>query len=268
MTTVLTLVDFSEVSANALSFAAELCKRAAARLHVVHIVRKIENEEDAKNMLKSIESGLKNTFGTDLKCESYLAHGDLIPTLKKIIVVQQPDLIVMGTKGASGLKKILLGSNTVNVIANTKVPVLVIPAAARFEHFLDKGKNKIVLATDLDILEHDEALNILKEIALLVIEPKLRVLSVRPENTELPELKKMERDFLISIFEPEIESKRITVFSDNVISGINFYLNQKKETGLVAMIARDAGGLIQKHYTKEMASHTRFPLLVMHDAKI
>ena len=268
MKTVLAPIDFSDVSLNALAFAAELCKRASARLVIVNILQKAEEEEDAKDKLKSIQSGLNKLFESGLKCESFHAHGNLITTLKKILAVQQPDLIVMGTKGASGLKKILMGSNTVNVIANTKVPVLVIPAAARFEHFLDKGKNKIVLATDLDILEHDEALNILKEIALLVIEPKLRVLSVRPENTELPELKKMERDFLISIFEPEIESKRITVFSDNVIGGINFYLNQKKETGLVAMIARDAGGLIQKHYTKEMASHTRFPLLVMHDAKI
>ena len=268
MKTVLTLVDFSETSANALSFAAELCKRSSARLVIVNVLKKGEDEEDAKSMLTALESGLKNSFGSGLKCESSVAHGDLIPTLKKIIVVQQPDLIVMGTKGASGLKKILIGSNTVNVIANTKVPVLVIPAVARFEHFLDKGKNKIVLATDLDILEHDEALNILKEIALLVIEPKLRVLSVRPENTELPELKRMERDFLISIFEPEIESKRITVFSDNVISGVNYYLNQKKETGLLAMIARDSGGLLKKHYTREMASHTHFPLLVLHDSKI
>ena len=54
MKTVLTLVDFSEVSSNALSFAAELCKRAAARLNVIHIVRKGEDEEYAKNMLKSI----------------------------------------------------------------------------------------------------------------------------------------------------------------------------------------------------------------------
>jgi nucleotide-binding universal stress UspA family protein len=55
-----------------------------------------------------------------------VVQGSLINTLKKIIEAQQPDLIVMGTKGASGLKKILIGSNTVNVIANTKVPVLVI----------------------------------------------------------------------------------------------------------------------------------------------
>src|SRR5215203_3256809 len=211
MTTVLTLVDFSEVSVNALSFAAELCKRASARLVIINILQKGE-DADAKNMLSAIESGLKNTFGTDLKCESSLAHGDLIPTLKKIIAVQQPDLIVMGTKGASGLKRILIGSNTVNVIASTKVPVLVIPEVARFENFLRKEKSTVVLATDLDTLEHDEALDVLKKIALLIVEPKVKVLSVRRKNTGLHDVQRMERDYLLSVFNPEIESERITVF--------------------------------------------------------
>src|SRR5207342_2350709 len=137
------------------------------------------------------------------------AHGDLITVLKKIIAVQQPDLIVMGTKGASGLKRILIGSNTVNVIAKTRVPVLVIPEVARFENFFNKGKNRIVLATDLDLLENEGALDILKEIALLIIEPKVRVLSVRPKNTRLPNLKRAERNFLLSLFNPEIKSDRM-----------------------------------------------------------
>ena len=140
MKTIIAPVDFSEASANALSFAAELSKRAAARLIVINILQKGESELETKNKLRSIESEVKNTFGPDLQCESSLEQGDLINTLKKIIEAQQPDLIVMGTKGASGLKKILMGSNTVNVIANTKVPVLVIPEAAKFENFLMQGK--------------------------------------------------------------------------------------------------------------------------------
>jgi nucleotide-binding universal stress UspA family protein len=267
MTTILALVDFSDASTNSVSFAAELSKRSSACLIIVNILQKGENE--TKNKLKSIESDLKKSFGFDLKCESFLAHGNLITTLKKIIAVQQPDLIVMGTKGASGLKKILIGSNTVNVVSKTKVPVLVIPEVARFENFINKGKNRIVLATDLDLLENENALDILKEIALLIIEPKVRVSSVRPKNTSLPDLKRMERDFLLSLFNPEIESERVTVFSSSVIGGINFYLNQKNmDTGLIAMIARDSGHLIRKHYTREMASHTHLPLLVLHDTKI
>ena len=266
MKAILAPVDFSDASANALSFAAELSKRASARLIIINILRKGEEEEETRNKLHAVESGLKKSFGPDLQCESSFAHGNLATSLEKIIAVQQPDLIVMGTKGASGVKKILIGSNTVNVIAKVKVPVLVIPEVARFENFLHKGKNRIVLATDLELLENEEAVDILKEIALLIIEPKVRVVSVRPERTGLPDLKRLQRDFLLSLFTPEIESERITVFSSNVMRGINFYLSKNMDTGLLAMIARDSGHLIKKHYTREMASHTHLPLLVLHDA--
>ena len=265
MKTIIAPVDFSDASANALSFAAELSKRAAARLIVINILQKGESELETKSKLRSVESDLKNSFGPDLNCESSLVQGDLINTLKKISEAQQPDLIVMGTKGASGLKKILMGSNTVNVIANTRIPVLVIPEVARFENFLNQGKNTIVLATDLDLLENEQSLYVLKEIALLIKAPQISVLSVRPQNTMLPDLKRMERDFLLSFFTPELETEKITVFGSNVINGINYYLNKNEDSGLIAMIARDSGHLIQKHYTREMASHTHYPLLVLHE---
>lgn len=268
MKTVIAPVDFSEASRNALLFSAELCKRASAPLVVVNILQEGEDEEETKKKLKDLEQDLKKSFGSGLKCETLIARGELVASLQKIIVNQKPDLIVMGTKGASGLKRILIGSNTVNVIAKTTVPVLVIPEVARFENFLMKGKNGIVLATDLDAVENDYALDILKEIALLIIEPKIKVLSVRPKNTNIDYLKRMERNALLSVFRPEIESERKTVFSSNVIEGINFYLNTHLDIGLVAMIARDSGQLIQRHYTREMASHTHLPLLVLHDAKM
>jgi hypothetical protein len=144
----------------------------------------------------------------------------------------------------------------------------VIPEVARFENFFKKGKNRIVLATDLDMLENQTALDILKEIALLIIEPKIRVLSVRPKNTNLPNSKRIERDLLLFIFKPEIETERVTIFSESVIGGINYYLNMNNDTGMIAMIARDSGHLFQKHYTREMASHTHLPLLVLYDNKI
>lgn len=268
MKTILAPIDFSEVSVNAVSFAAELAKRASARLIIINVLQEGEAEEDTNNHLKTVESKLKKNIDADLSCELLVAHGDLIASLKKIIAIHQPDLIVMGTKGASGLKKILIGSNTVKVLMHTKVPVLVIPEVAKFENFLNKEKRRVVLATDLDLLEDYSCLDIVKRIALLIAEPKLRVLSVRPKHTTLPDVKRMSRDYLLSFFSPEIESERVTVFSGNVIGGINFYLNKYMDTGLVAMIARDSGRLIQKHYTREMASHTHLPLLVLHEDKI
>lgn len=266
MKTVLATTDFSDVSTNALFFATELCKRASARLLIIHVISKEEDEDSALQAMRSAESSVKTFFGTEFKCESTIVHGDFVSAINNAVAGFDVDLIVMGTRGASGLKKLLIGSNTVNVLANTKLPVLVIPEAAKFENFLNKGKGRIILASDLDDLENENALGILKEIALLIKQPKVRVVSVRPNNTHLQDFQKLQRDFLLSVFRPEIESERITVFSSNVISGINYYLNKHDDTGLVAMIARDTGHLIQKHYTREMASHTDYPLLVLHDA--
>jgi nucleotide-binding universal stress UspA family protein len=260
-------IDFSDSSLNALAFAAELAKRTSAGLIIIHVPSKGEEDSDAEKKLKSARDGLAKTFGAELKCETSVMHGNLVSAMKEVIASQNPDLIVMGTKGATGLKRILIGSSTVSVMAKTRFPVLVIPGEARFESFLRKGKSRIILATNLDEPENENALDILKEIALMIVEPKVRVLNVRPKKTSLNFFGKLERDRLLSLFSPVLESERVTVFSDNVIRGINFYINKHDDVGLVAMLANDSGQLIQKHYTRAMASHTHIPLLVLHNKK-
>src|SRR6478609_3670218 len=134
MKTIIVPIDFSESSVNALSFAAELSKRASAHLSIVNVLED-GDEEKIKSKLIDVVTSLKKTFGTHLSCESLIARGSLIKGLQEVIDVQQPSLIVMGTNGADNLKQVLLGSNTVNVIAKIKVPVLVIPEVAKFDDF-------------------------------------------------------------------------------------------------------------------------------------
>ena len=67
MKTILTLLDFSEASTNALSFAAEISKRTSARLVIINIVQNGGDEEETKNRLKIIEADLRKSFDSDLK---------------------------------------------------------------------------------------------------------------------------------------------------------------------------------------------------------
>ncbi len=265
MKTIVAPIDFSEASNNALLFAAELSKRTSANLVAVHVMQEGGDEEETNKKLELLNAYLHKTFGSELPCETVAMQGSFVGTLKGLIGLHQPDLIVMGTKGASGLKKILIGSNTVKVLSNVKEPVLVIPETARFDRFIKAGKSRVVLATDLEELNNEDALDILKDIARLIIDPMIKVISVRPEKKDLDDGKRMERNALVSRFRPEIPAEWATIFSNSVMGGINFYLNKHQDTGLVAMIARDTGHLVQKHYTREMASHTHYPLLVMHD---
>lgn len=268
MKTIVTPVDFSSSSVNALEFAAELAKRTSARLLIIHALQNREDEDEAERKLKATQAELKKTFGAGLKTEIALRRDNLVAVMKKIIASQDPGLIVMGTKGATGLKRILIGSNTVNVMVKTKFPLLVIPEAARFKNYVRKGKSQIVLAADLKGPENENNLDILKQIALMIIEPKIKVLNVRPKKTKLNDLAESERHWLLSFFKPEIESERITVFSNDVISGINYYIKKHEDVKLVAMIARNSGLLLEKNYTRAMASHTHLPLLILHDRKM
>jgi hypothetical protein len=106
----------------------------------------------------------------------------------------------MGTKGASGLKKICDRKQYRSCDNKYQLPVLVIPEVARFENFLKKEKTELCSPLILYYWKIGDDVNILKEIAMLIVEPKLRVLSVRPKDTQLPELKKLERNFSVVTF--------------------------------------------------------------------
>ncbi|WP_380805065.1 universal stress protein [Shivajiella indica] len=258
-------VDFSEQAENALLFAAEIAKRVSCPLIILHANPNQKAPSLEEQKMKYLETKLKNSFGSDFQCHSIFAPFDLIHALKSQIGTRNTSLIVMGTKGASGLKRILIGSNTVRVISEVKAHVLVIPESAKFEDFNRTGKDRVILATDLEETENKDAFDFLSGILQLMVNPKLRILNVRPKNTKLKPSKQLQRSSLLYNFKKELETEGITVFSNNVLDGINFYLDKHSDTGLVVMISRDSGGLFQRHFTREMASITHNPLLLLND---
>jgi len=56
----------------------------------------------------------------------------------------QPDIVVMGTQGASGLGKLIFGSTTADIITQAPVPVLAIPQRYRFRPI-----QKIICISDM-----------------------------------------------------------------------------------------------------------------------
>ena len=258
-------VDFSEQAENALFFAAEIAKRDSCPLTILHAHPDADSPAMDRQKMDYLESKLKNAFGPELLFQSVLAPFDLVHALKSQAGAGDCSLIVMGTKGASGLKRILIGSNTVKVMSEVKTPILVIPEEAKFENFNRKGKNRVVLASDLEETENEAGYNFLSEFLKLMIQPKLRIINVRPKNTTLNPKQELQRAALLSGFGEELETKRITVFSSNVLDGITYYLDNHPDTGMVVMISRDSGGLFQRHFTREMASITHHPLLVLND---
>ncbi|MDQ3101325.1 MAG: universal stress protein, partial [Bacteroidota bacterium] len=71
-------------------------------------------------------------------------HGDLPNIIARFAEdPDAPELVVMGTQGASGLKEVLMGSNTADVIKRGTLPVIAVPENSTY-----RSPRRIVLADD------------------------------------------------------------------------------------------------------------------------
>jgi nucleotide-binding universal stress UspA family protein len=132
-------IDFSEHSEYALEAAANLAQKYGSELLVLHMLE-LSNailtadssalNEEAVFYLKLAEQ----KFDTFLD-KPYLENLNVTPIVKHFKVWSEvndvanehdANLIVMGSHGASGVKEVLVGSNTEKVVRHADIPVLVI----------------------------------------------------------------------------------------------------------------------------------------------
>ncbi|MDF2438997.1 MAG: hypothetical protein K0Q95_3373 [Bacteroidota bacterium] len=160
MKTIVVPVDFSENAKNAMFYAISIAKKLKMKLMLMHVFHQSEADtfcdslkvvtgseitdtpDEIKNRLK-LWREMAVAVEKDLCCEISYAEGNLEDELKKGSERNEYDLIVMGTKGASGLKRIFIGSNTVKVLKEVSCPVIAVPPGYNFKEI-----KKVVFATD------------------------------------------------------------------------------------------------------------------------
>jgi nucleotide-binding universal stress UspA family protein len=87
--------------------------------------------------LKKAHEGKNYSFNAKLKL------GNAFQSISESIVEENPDLVVMGSKGSSGMEEVLIGSNTEKVVRTATCPVVTVKEST------DPGSlKKIVFASD------------------------------------------------------------------------------------------------------------------------
>lgn len=146
MKKILVPTDFSQNSKHALNIAALLAKKGKGRLEIVHANTAVayaaplpdyyvpeaidlsDYYENAANELYKLKQELlEHENWDDLKIETLVEEGFLHATVRRIAEEDRADLIVMGTKGATGATEFFVGSNTEKVIRTAPCPVLAVP---------------------------------------------------------------------------------------------------------------------------------------------
>ncbi len=185
-------------------------------------------------------------------------QGTVATAATSIALREDYDLIVMGTQGASGIKKALIGSNTGHVIKESNVPVLAIPSDS------DWGKeNKISVAIELE--NEDE--KYFKKLFFLTKGLKLpyEFFHVNTNGTFGKDIEFKGLEVLIKEQYPDQEISFTVLNSKDVNKGIEQYLNQNPGAMLVMFYKNKTffEYLFNKSTSLEMAYHTHVPLLVV-----
>lgn len=165
MKTILVPIDFSDYSINALNYATELAKKNGYTIILLNIVEAPHGIEfntyaDSHNSpgmdqiftMKYIEKVKKdmNTLATkpeykEVVSKYFVKIDKVYDRISETISDVEADLVVMGTKGSSGLDEIILGSNAEKVVRFAECPVIAVKKDQKFE-----GINDIVFASNFE----------------------------------------------------------------------------------------------------------------------
>lgn len=198
MKKILVPVDFSKPSEYAMNFAVEFCKRIDGEIILMHVLESPSSgfnsmgEVDTQDLellyqgefIKAVHNKLASwkaqIADLDVQVSSHIVHGNAFQSISKMIAAEGVDLIIMGSKGASGLKEAFIGSIASKTVRHAKCPVIIIKEKTHIEDF-----KSLVFATDASI-EQDALANEVKHIQEL-LGLNLQILKVKTPYSWLEE---------------------------------------------------------------------------------
>ena len=147
MKKILVPCDFSDPAIQAFRFAVEIANQSKGEIILLNVVElpvmhdtvlmptlnfEMEFLKDMKANAEKNFSKMKTKWASDgPKVSSFIEHGPIMTTIGHIAEKKKVDLIVMGTKGASGLKEFFVGSNTEKIVRKSTVPVIAVKKFAK-----------------------------------------------------------------------------------------------------------------------------------------
>jgi nucleotide-binding universal stress UspA family protein len=273
MKKILLPTDFSDSANNALDYALHLAKKTGADITLLNVARtasgnstmhrnirdilKKDSEESLEKLVRKIK---RDPVNKDIQIQHISRYGSLSMQIQAAVRALCIDLIVMGTHGATGMKEIVFGSNTANIIKEvTACPLLAVPYNAPLHNI-----SKIVFATN-----YAGNTDIIKELSSLAdtLGATIQILHIRtPQDISNETVINQFKQNLMK----EAPQAKFTFHEfahENVVEGLQKYVDAEK-IDLLAMSTRKRSFLdsfIDKSLTQTAAFHTTIPLLAFHD---
>lgn len=279
MKKILVPTDFSMNAMKAITYAIEIAKRSGATIHLLHIIEpvidhihqpsilhdRLQNEIIAgrEHDLSLLKDNLVATH-PDVTIATALESGVVITAILDFARKLHPDLIVMGTKGANGLKEALWGSVTGRMIGKTTIPVLAIP----MEYVMQKP-DAIVFATN-HFEKNTKQISHFIELAGLFNAVIHVVVYIDADTSSAIDYVYNQKELASYLSFIKNKYPQIT-FTGEILEGRKLAMtledyDRKNGVDMIVMVTYPKSfweRLMKKSVTKEMAFHSKIPILAI-----
>lgn len=169
MKNILVPCDFSDTAIQAFKFAVDIANQNQGQINLLNVIElpvmhdtvlmpTLSFEEAyLKDMRLSAEKNfekMRTKWAKDgPKINTFVEYGPVNTVISRFVEAKKADLIVMGTKGSSGLKEFVIGSNTEKIVRWSPVPVIAVKKTMKlgairnivFPNTLDAEQETLIL---------------------------------------------------------------------------------------------------------------------------
>lgn len=273
MYNILIPTDFSDNARKAVNYAIWLFQGTDVSLFVYNAYGTNRSEG---SMLISIDDILKKEAevemarekerindlkSADMKVNVFMRNCTLTSFIHEVISDWDIDLIIMGTKGETGIKGKLMGSNASNIIRKVDIPIITVPGNTVMD---DGGEYNIAFGTDLKPFKGRD--QIAKMIATMNTEKRkvhLEIFYISPEKTEISDESRNYMDQLCTTG----NCQYMNIVDSSIEKGLEHYIDTKKPDLLMLVQRRDSfiTRILGNSISHSMLMKAELPMIVLHD---
>lgn len=244
-------IDFSTTSYNAFTTAKKFAKATGGEITLVHIIeppsasfssmgKNLEDKMDdafISKLIEKVDYELKilQEANTDVSLKIIRKIGKPFQEVKRLILVEMADLVVIGDKGVVDDEDIYIGSLTDKIVRTSKCPVLTVNQEVN-----ENSLGNLLYATDLKE-EHPKLVALLKEIQVL-FDAQIHIVKINTRNNYSNDVDTM-TDLHKLVEKYQIKNYTLAVYNhEDEEFGIAYYANEVK-ADLIAMGIHQTSGL-------------------------
>jgi hypothetical protein len=227
----------------------------------VALVSVEELQTSADKNLAELKSEAEKITGGGLKIYTEGILGNVVDELETMCNKIKPFAVVMGTKGATGIERVLFGSTTLTAIRHLTWPVICVPPGSRFGN----GIKKIGFACDFRDVVKSTPTGFIKTF-VNEFDAELHILNVDYKEQHFkPDTP--EQSLLLHTLLEDLTPQYHFINHKDIEDGLNEF-SDKNNLDLLITIPKKhklLDALFKTSSTKQLVFHSNIPVMCVHE---